>query len=485
MTLSAAFNTVQTMFGNHGTVKDLITTNVANEQTADYNRRIASTSTTLYGGAYVTIQRAQDYALLRQSLNATSQDSAQQALTSGMKNISDIYGGNEQPFSPGTYLNNLYKSLSDYAAKPSDTTLAAAAVSKAQDVVRSLNDATEQLQQIRTDADKEIQLAVNKLNDLLSQFETANDAVKSATASGGDPNNAMDVREGLLKQISQYVGVNVIRREPNDIVLYTNEGTTLFESSPRTVTFTPTAAFGPNTVGGGVKIDGVPVQAGSGSDTTARGSIAALLQLRDQVAPVFQRQLDEVARGLVQVFAESDGGAPPTIKAGLFTYGTGTVPTAGTVVPGLAAIITVNPAVVPALGGSPSRLRDGSINGAAFNRNTDNNASFSTVLQGYVRGLTTPMTFDGTAQLDVSATLLSYSTKSIGWLESQRTDADRAATNKDALKTHATKAYSNATGVSLDEEMSLSLELTQSYKATSQILNAIDEMLQSLLSAVG
>lgn len=485
MTLSAAFNTVQTMFGNHGTMKDVLTGNVANEQNADYNRRIATTTTSLYGGAYVTIQRAQDYALLRQSLNAMSQDSAQQALTSGMKKISDIYGGNEQPFSPGTYLNNLYKSLSDYAAKPSDTTLAAAAVSKAQDVVRSLNDATAQLQQIRTDADREIQLAVTKLNDLLQQFQVANDAAKAATAAGGDPNNAMDVREGLIKQISEIVGVNVLRREPNDIVLYTSEGTTLFEAAPRTVTFTQSPAFGPVTVGSGVKIDGVPVQAGSGSDTTARGKIAALLQLRDGVAPIFQKQLDEVARGLVQVFAENDGGAPPTVKAGLFTYGTGTVPAAATVVPGLASIITVNPAVVPALGGSPSKLRDGSINGATYNKNTGNNASFATVLQGYVSGLTTPMGFDGTAQLDVNSTLLSYSTKSIGWLESQRTDADTAATNKDALKTHATKAYSNATGVSLDEEMSLSLELQQSYKATSQILKAIDEMLQSLLNAVG
>lgn len=484
MTLSAAFNTVQTMLGNHGTKTEVITGNVANEQNADYSRRIATTTTTLFGGAYVTVQRAQDYALLRQSLSAISQDSAQEALTRGLKSVSDIFGGNEQPFSPSTYLNSLYKSLSDYAAKPSDTTLAAAAISKAQDVARSLNDATTQIQQIRADADKEIQLSVTKLNDLLAQFQVANDAVKSATASGTDPNNAMDVREGLLKQISEIVGVNVLRREPNDLVLYTNEGTTLFEASPRTVTFSPTLAYGPTTVGSGIKIDGVPVQAGTGSDTTARGKLASLLQFRDQVTPTFQKQLDEVARGLIQIFAEDDGGAVPVIKSGLFTDGTITVPPGGTLVPGLAALIRVNPAVVPSLGGTPSKLRDGSIN-AGFNKNIGNNASFATVLQGYTTGLNSPIAFDGTAQLDSNASLLAYSTKSIGWLEAQRSSADTAATNKEVLRTHATEAYSNATGVTLDDEMALSLDLQQSYKATSQILNAIDEMLQSLLNAVG
>ena len=485
MTLSAAFNTVQSMLGNHGTKTDVITNNVANEQNADYSRRIATTQTSLYGGAYVTIERAQDYALLRQALTATSQDSAQSALTSGLKKISDIFGGNDQPFAPSTYLNSLYKRLSDYAAKPSDTTLAAAAVSKAQDVARSLNDATAEVQRIRGEADQQIELSVQSLNDLLKQFQVANDAVKSATASGTDANNAMDVREGLLKKISEIVGVNVLRREPNDLVLYTNEGTTLFEASPRAVTFSRTLAYGPTTVGSGIKIDGVPVQAGTGSDTTARGKLGALLQLRDQVTPTFQKQLDEVARGLIQVFAENNGATPAVYKAGLFTDGTATVPTAGTVVPGLASLIMVNPAVIPAQGGTPSKLRDGSINGAAYNKNTANNASFSTVLQGYATGMSTPIVFDGTAQLDASATLLAYSTKSVGWLEAQRSSADTAATNKSALKTHATEAYSNATGVTLDDEMALSLDLQQSYKATSQILNAIDEMLKSLLNAVG
>ncbi|MBB4064139.1 flagellar hook-associated protein FlgK [Gellertiella hungarica] len=485
MTLSAAFNTVQTMFGNHGTQSDVITKNVANQQNTAYGRRTAVTTSTLYGGAFVTIQRAQDYALLRQSLTATSQDSAQKALATGLNRLSSIFGGNEQPFAPSTYLNNLYKSLSDYAAKPSDRTLGAAVVNNAQSLAGALNDASSAVQKVRADADREISLQVDKLNDLLRQFHEANDAVMSASAAGMDANDEMDVREGVLNKISEIVGVNVLRREPNDMVLYTSDGTTLFESSPRAVTFTPTMAYGATVAGNSIKIDGVPVTPGTGANTTGQGTLSALLQLRDEVAPVLQNQLDEMARGLVTAFAETDGGVPPTIMAGLFTYGTGAVPVAGTVVPDLASVIRVNPAVDPALGGDPSKLRDGSINGAAFNRNTGNNASFSAVLVGYGRALDTPMPFDPVAQLDSSASLMTYATKPIGWLEDIRQSATDSATKKSALKVHSAEAYSNATGVSLDEEMSLMLNLQQSYKATAQILSAIDEMIKSLLNAAG
>ncbi len=42
----------------------------------------------------------------------------------------------------------------------------------------------------------------------------------------------------------------------------------------------------------------------------------------------------------------------------------------------------------------------------------------------------------------------------------------------------STEAYSNETGVNLDEELTLLLDIEQSYKAATKILNAVDEMLK-------
>lgn len=485
MSLSTALNTAQQIFNNTATQTAVTSKNLANKENANYARRAAITSTTLYGATIVTTQRSQDLALLRQTLNSTSQYSAQQELNDGLKQLSDIFGGNNQALSPSTAMTKLQTSLQDYSAKPGDNTLGAAVVNNALNMVNVLNDATQTLQQVRTDADKSIDIAVTKLNDLLKQFKVANDAAQSATAAGLDPNDAMDVRETVLKQISEIVGVTALRREPNDMVLFTNEGTTLFETSPRTVTFSPTLAYDASTIGSGIKIDGVPVSAGTGGNTTGQGSLSGLLQLRDQVAPVLQKQLDEIARGLISAFSESDNGTPAVVKPGLFTWSGGTVPPAGTAVPDLSSRITVNPAVNPAVSGDPSKLRDGSINGAAFNNNTTNSASFSTTLQAYSAALNAPMSVDPTTQLDPNSSLVKLASKSVGWLEDIRSSSSTATENKDAMLSRAVDAYSNATGVNLDEELQTLLDLEHSYSASSKLLTTIDEMLKSLLNAAG
>ena len=62
-----------------------------------------------------------------------------------------------------------------------------------------------------------------------------------------------------------------------------------------------------------------------------------------------------------------------------------------------------------------------------------------------------------------------------------RSNATTAAENTSAALSRSDEAYSNETGVNLDEELTLLLDIEQSYKAATKILNAVDEMLKSLL----
>ena len=104
--------------------------------------------------------------------------------------------------------------------------------------------------------------------------------------------------------------------------------------------FVPTNGFDATISGNAVYIDGVALQAGDGSQTSATGELAAQLQIRDNIAPAYQSQLDEIARGLVVVFAEHDqsGSALPDLP-GLFTWSGGTVPSAATIEPGISATL--------------------------------------------------------------------------------------------------------------------------------------------------
>jgi flagellar hook-associated protein 1 FlgK len=455
-----------------------LSTNVQNVSNSDYNRRTATITTNAYSGATtVAIDRTQDSALLKQTLMSTSDDAGQQALLSGLNSLFATMGGDDYALAPSTALSDLRDALQAYAATPGDLTLASAAVSSATDVATSLNTATTQVQNLRADADQQIATSVDTLNKLLSQFKDANDAVMAATAAGTDANDALDTRESLLKKISGIVGVSTTTSSGNSVSIYTSDGITLFETSPRKISYDPLTSYSAATVGSPVYIDGVELSAGKNSDSTAQGSLQGLLQLRDEIYPTYQDQLDEIARGLVSMFSETD--ASSNSVPGLFTTKDGSVPDYDTpeIVTGLAGLIQVNSAAVA----DPYKLRDGSISGQSVN---DENASgFSTLLNDYVASFEAARDFDPAAKIGESASILDFSTDSVGWAEEYRSGATNASETTAAMLSRSTEAYSNATGVNLDEELILLLDVEQSYKAASKLLSTIDEMLGALMEA--
>lgn len=485
MTLSSALNTAQAVFNNTGTQSGVAAKNIANAQNANYVRRSAVLTTSGNGSLVVGIERAQNQALQRQTLESSSIYSGQAVLLAGLEEMKSLMGGNDYETSPSVLISNLRTNLQTWASKPNETTLGATVVSTAQDLVKGLNTASAELQAIRKRADDEIAQSVEALNNLLSQFEVANNKVKQEVAVGGNPNDALDERDTLLKQISEIVGVNSTVRENQDMVLYTSEGTALFETVARTVSFTPTVAYGAATVGNAIYVDGVAVRAGNGSDTSAEGSLQALLQIRDEVAPLFQSQLDEVARGLIVAFAESDPADPallPTLP-GLFTRDTPAgMPAGGVVEPGLASTIKINPAVIPP-SGNPSLIRDGGINGPGYVVNTEQSTGYSDLLNKWDDAFDTKIVFDDGTEIGGSLSLQAFASDSMGWLEMRRSSATSAAENKLAMLSRANDAYSSETGVSLDEELSLLLDIEQSYKAAAKLMSTVDEMMQALLAA--
>ncbi|MGN7753177.1 flagellar hook-associated protein FlgK [Sinorhizobium sp. 22678] len=471
MSLSSAIAIAQSAFSTTAQQTATVSKNIANSGNADYSRRMAMLGTTPGGAQIVSIYRAQNEALLKQNLIGISQSSAQSSLLSGLEIMKSALGGNDYESSPSTYLSAFRNSLQTFASTPGNATIAATVVSDASDLANSISKTSAAVQDLRLDSDKKIAEEVANLNRLLAQFETANNAVKQATAAGTDATAALDDRDKTLKQISELVGISTVTRANNDTVIYTSGGTVLFETLPREVTFAPKSAYDATVTGNGIFIDGVPLSAGSGADTSAQGKLAGLLQLRDDIAPKFQSQLDEMARGLVTLFRE--GGLP-----GLFTWSGGTVPVAGAVQPGIAASLSVNPAAKA----NPFLLRDGGFNGVVSN--PDGNAGFTDLLDGLITALDGDMAFDGATGLDATSSIMEFAASSVGWFEQIRSGASRADDNKAALLARTQEALGSVTGVSIDEELSLLLDLEQSYKASAKLISTVDAMMASLLEAV-
>jgi len=485
MSLSSALLTAQSALSATSKQTALVSRNIAGSSDPNYTKRTGSLVSGPYGSVYVNVSRSADEALLSRYIQANSQNAASSTLAAGLDRLSSLYSADDYSGSPAALIGDLRDALQAYASQPGQSTTAGdAAIDRAVDLARALNEGTSQIQELRADADADIAASVDSINGLLAKFEEVNSSIVNGTRSGADVSDFLDQRDSILKQLSGEIGITTMTRADNDMVIFAETGVTLFEKTARQVSFEPTTAFAPGSSGNNVYVDGVPLSHSTFEQPYGTGRLSGLLQLRDQIAPDYQSQLDEIARGLVSMFAETDqtgSGQPPI--TGLFSYsGSPDVPADGTLVPGIAGTISVPSAYIRSEGGSAERLRDGS--GGAYDYNTENAAGFSDRLQQLIGLISEPRGFDPAAGAGTSLSIIDYSTASASWLEGKR---QNAADNRDynsTVSSRAEQALSNATGVDINEEMALLLELEQSFQASSRVLTTIGSMLDDLLNAV-
>ena len=487
MSLSVAYNTARSSLQASQSQMAVVSRNTSGASDPNYSRKLAVLTTT-GGVARVTVFRASDQALLTKMLETTSASATQKALLEGLQKLSQTIGDPELDQSPAARVGALNSALQQYANAPDSTAMAQAFVKAASNLADSLNQATAAIQAVRLEADGGMAASVARINDLLTKFEKANQQVVSGTALGADVSDAMDTRDGLIAQLSEEMGITVVPRAGNDIALYTDGGVPLFDRTARPVTFNPTTVFGAGTTGGDVFIDGIRVTGDGALMPLNSGNLVGLAKLRDEVTVDYQTQLDEIARGLIAAFAESDqsGAAQPDMP-GVFTFagatGVPTMPASA----GLAGLIKVNDAVDPAKGGKFENIRDGGINGAdyVYNSAGNGNAAFSQRLYALADGMTAQRPIASGLGFGPTASLQSLASLSGSWIENARQSASQSVEYQTTLLGHASEALSNATDVNMDDETALMLQLEKSYSASAKLLSVIDQMLKTLLSVVG
>ena len=487
MSLSVALTTARQALQTTATQIAVSGSNIANADDPTRSRKLAVPTVDPAGSSHVqTITRATNNTILTQYLGANSNTAASEALLDGLNRLQDTVGDTADGTSPAAKIAALGTALQAYANAPSDASLGQAAVSAAQSVVGTLNSASQTVTAVRNDADSAMAASVNKLNSLLADFQALNQRAVSETFAGADATDALDQRDAVLDQISHEIGVTVLRRDNNDVALYTDSGVVLFDKTARQVSMTPSSALASGATGNPVCVDGVPVTGANAPMPIASGTLAGLATLRDVTAPTYQAQLDEMARGLVESFAESDqSGGGGADRAGLFTWSDGpAIPASATVSAGISATLKVNPAVVAAQGGTTSKLRDGGINGASYKYNATGAASYSDRLSGLIDSVNATRTFSSASGLDTSFSLADFAGASVGWLEDQRQSTSNTADYQSALLTRVSTALSNAVGVNLDDEYAQQLQLEQSYQASSKLITVVNDMFKTLLDAV-
>jgi len=200
-----------------------------------------------------------------------------------------------------------------------------------------------------------------------------------------------------------------------------------------------------------VTIDGVPIDHSSFNPQGGSGTLGGLLQLRDELAPKYQKQLDEIAFALTDMFQ----GPPPLFLDGGDASATG-----------LAGRLSINSAFDVNQGGSPTQLGD---------RDT---------ILALVDLFDQKRQFDPKAGIEGDPTLIQFAERSTAWLETIHQQSDNQAEYQQTMFARAFESLSNHSGVNSDEELALMLQLEQSYAASARIISVVGRMMDDLLAAV-
>ena len=462
----------------------VVSSNMANSMTEGYGRRdveLQSQDTRGGGVSVVATVRHREPALVAEMRDANADRSAQSSVAGFHSKLEQLVGTPDSASSLTSRLASFEASLVSAASRPDLSGRLDQVVREANSITRSLNTASQGIQDMRVSADRSIQTAVSALNTKLVQVQELNVQIAGGSAAKRDVSALFDHREALIGEIAELVPVKEMRRPNQGVALYTQGGALLLDGNAAELAFTNANTIVPHMTqaGGllsGITINGVDASVDPQHGPLRGGQLGAFFEIRDDLAVGAQAELDAVARDLSERM--QDAGLDPTTPtgaAGLFTDAGAYVDAANEV--GLASRISVNAVVDPDRGGESWRLRDGL--GAAV-RGPVGNAE---LLQSFSSALSSTRSYASggfAGQVAAASDLASLVTEKFG---SQRLGAEQKLTFAAVRATEA-EQFLMEDGVDTDRELQRLMLIEQAYAANARVLQTVDDMMNALMGAL-
>lgn len=487
MTLTIALATAVSGLRANTAQTELISNNVSNAVTPGYVRRELALSPVSLGGegAGVRIdgvQRLANPGLAESTRLAEASAGEKETAADALRRLADAAGDPGEGGALAAAADAFEAALAAAADTPESGQILSVAVNKAVDYTAAINRIAAEAMALRTETDASIAKQAATINDTLTKVQSLNAEIKARVAAGADASSLEDQRDKLIRDISAIIPVKVVRREFDEVALFTRNGQQLLDGKVFELGFSPTNVVTPDLTfaGGalsGLTVNGNPVRIGEGDGRGFMdgGSLAAAFELRDRTIPEITAGLDDLAADLIE--RVQGLAADPTLApgaAGLFTDdGAAFAPANLT---GLSLRIAVSAAVDPAAGGAVFRLRDGV--GAA----TPGESGTSAVLRGLLDAVREPVDSPAGSLLtgrrgaagfaaDFSSTVLSRAASDETEAAFRRGKADEFGDAELAV-----------TGVDTDQELAKLIVVEQAFAANARVVQVVDELLEILTS---
>lgn len=479
MGLSSALFTGMSGLQSNQKWSEVTARNISNANTEGYVKKTTQFSTRSDisgGGVYVSeIRREVDTSLNRMFRYENSKMEKEKAIFEGIEEYTAILGQPGDEKSPASSISEFKESLINLSNTPSSSGMQRSVATEAQSITKSLRDTSFALDQLRSETQMEIKYEVSDLNDSLYRLQKLNSDIVRLNQAPEGSNETLDEISRVIDKISSQLNIRVTQGINGKVNVFTGGGTPLLEDNAVnevTVGIDTTATL-QNPIlrieAGGINI----TPETPGVRGFEHGRLAGLTSVQNNIIPKFQLQLDELSRGLIQGFENSDD-TVASGGAGLFTDDGIAFDPAN--LQGLASRIQVNDAVLPENGGSLWRIRDGvgaTVKGAA---------SDSTQINKFLDFFSSSVNFDPTTELPDNTTIENYANNMVASQQTKRTAAEDEYSAVKVTADTIEASRLSVQGVNIDDELQKLMIIQQSYGANSQLMKTVSNMMDTLIS---
>jgi len=473
------------------TALNVIGHNISNVNTAGYSRQLVAMSSNesqtfgdLQFGTGVTVNNiigVRNRFLDMQITQSTSNQSGAEGRYTGVDAVSSLFQ-DDGTSGLGTLVQNFFNGFQKLSSLPEDSSVRTNVLGQAQSLLNGMQSRYKMLEDQRKQADGNVSSLVNQVNSLTSQIATLNQRIAGEPTPGSD-NDGRDQRQALAVQLGGLVGVQVFEDSKGQMQISLDSGAAVLVSgsSSFAMSATPDA-----TLGNYMRVDvlqgtGTPVNV---TASIRNGQLGANLDLRDNILPGYQAQLDELAAGVSgQVnlihragYALDGVTTNQDFFQGIVANGANGLPvtiSAANNYRGMVNSLSIN----SALKTNPSLIAAAGVAGSS-----GNNASALAIAALQSTNATVDTNGDGVGDSGPYATFVGSLLNKVG------TDAQgfkASSTNQQNLLTALTNQRDQASGVDLDEEATNLITFQRGYQASAHFISIIDQLTNQLVTQFG
>ena len=320
------------MFANTA-VLDTISNNISNANTEGYSRQqveLATEDGRFTGAGFfgrgvriATVSRTSDPYLAREANNTASVASADQARLDKLTQLEKVFplGESGIGYSAGQMLN----AFVDVANQPQDLSARQVVLARAEDLASRIRSADTQLSSLQEGVTNDLRNTVAQVNSIAQNIANINQKIASVKGVGHTPNDLLDQRDLLVKQLNQLIQVSTVEADDGTMSVFIGGGQRLVLSNSAEQLAIGTDEFDSSKAT--LLLSDVGIKRPVNQSLVVGGTIAGLLKVQNEDIPSARALLGQMGAALAwrvnqQQSLGLDLGTPPGAGGAIFSTGT-------------------------------------------------------------------------------------------------------------------------------------------------------------------